>query len=848
MQQEDKLKSKGTKKKKKKKSTALGIFKIIFLIFISIIVLAGVAAGGVALAMIKTAPPLDVNAILTLNEPSTLYDDHDQYMDDVITDEKRTVISAKDMPANLKNAVVAIEDERFYKHHGIDPRRIIGSLYIDIMNKLKHTRGLHGASTITQQLLKNTVLNSDVTFKRKIQEMYLAIQLEKKITKEQILEAYMNTIFLGGRAHGVEAAANQYFNTDAKNLNLIQSAFIAGLTQSPSVYYPFSEASTKNPNIYLNRTKNVLDKMYENGYITKQQFDQAINDLNNKKLVFQKPSKASNRLNNEWFSLPAIEQVKKDLKDQYHYNDSEINNLLMYGGLKIYTTMDKTLQNSAQKVFNEDSSLAAVTSNDAKGIPQPQGSAVVVDYHTGEVKAIIGGRGNQPPRSYNRAAYNGSKAFLRPTGSSIKPLTVYSAAIDSGQATAATMIEDSPLPPEIGKLYGPPGQPYNPKNYDTEGFSGDVTVRQAIQRSINLVAIKLEHQIGLNTGVSYGSKFGLTFDNDDKSSIAALSLGELHHGANTLTMAAAYGTFGNNGLYTAPRLYRKVVDKRGLTILETKPANTKVLSPQAAFVMYDLLKGPTSPGGTAPNARFGDMPVAGKTGTSGDKKDFWFCGLTPYYSAAVWIGNDNPKTYSRGIYSSTAAGIWAKIMQAANKDKAVKDITKPDGIVSASICMDSGKIPTDLCSRDPRGNRVVTDIFVSGTVPTTLCDAHIEASVNKINGKLANANTPKDLIETRVFIKRQYASSDDQQYVLPTESDDMKPEQNTSGNKENTGDKNTGTNQGTEQGDDEDTNTNKGNNTGGNNTGGNNSGNTGGNANNGTTDNPPKDSNGTVSH
>lgn len=755
-------------KKKKKKKTSFKVLKIVLITLLSIIILSGVALGGVVLAIINTAPPLDVNEILTLNEPSIIYDSNDKYMDNVITDEKRTVVSIKDMPDNLKHAFVSIEDERFYTHKGVDPRRLAGVVYIDIMNKIKHVNTLQGASTITQQLISNTLLSKEVTIKRKVQEMYLALELEKRLSKDQILEAYMNTIFLGGTAHGVEAAANQYFNKSVKDLSLIECAYIAGVPQSPSVYYPFSDSAKKNPSVYLNRTKSVLSKMYENGYIKKDQYDAAIKDLSDKKLAFQQPSATANKMNYEWFSLPAIVQVKNDLKAQYHYNDSEINSLLMYGGLKIYTTMDRSLQDAAKKVLDDNKNYGNLS-------VQPQASAVIMDYHTGEVKTIIGGRGEQPARSFNRAAFNGSKEFLKPVGSSIKPLTVYSAAIDSNLATAATVVEDSPLPEEIGKKYGPPGQPYNPRNYETGYFSGDVTIREAIKKSINLVAIKLEDKIGLKTGAAYGEKYGLPLVNQDKQSISALSLGQLTYGSNTLTMAAAYGVFGNNGVYTEPRLYRKVVDKRGITILETKPNTRKVLTPQSAYIMFDLLKGPTSEGGTAPNARFSSMPVVGKTGTSGDKQDFWFCGLTPYYSGAVWIGDDKPKKHD-DISSATSAGIWQKIMAEAHKNLPVKDIERPSGIVTATVCADSGKIPTDLCAKDPRGNRTITDIFAEGTVPASLCDAHVEAKINKLNGKLANENTPPDLIETRIFIKKEYADGDkDKPYILPTEYDDTKP-------------------------------------------------------------------------
>jgi penicillin-binding protein 1A len=700
--------------KRRKKASPNKAFKITLITILSLFILASVACFGVVLAIIQNAPPLDVNQILTLNEPSVLYDNKNQFMDVVVTNEQRTVIEGKNMPQNLKNAFVSIEDERFYKHGGIDLRRIAGVIFIDVKNKIKRQSGVQGASTITQQLLKNTLLSSELTFKRKIQEMYLAVQLEQHLTKDQILEAYMNTIYLGGRSWGVEAASEQYFNIKAKDLNLIQCAFIAGMPQSPSVYYPFSNAAKKNPLVYLNRTQTVLKKMYENGYITGVQYNGAINDLNNNKLAFQPQVEISNKLNFEWFTSPAIEQVKRDLKTQFHYNDTEVQHLLMYGGLKIYTSMDRDMQISTGKALDSDSVLGVSSTTDKNGITQPQASAVVMDYHSGEVKAIIGGRGEQPPRSFNRAA---SEKYLRPSGSSIKPLSVYSASIDSKQATAATVVDDSPLPDNIANMYGSNGVPYNPKNDDWE-YMGNVTLRTAITKSRNLVAVKLENLIGLKTGIDYAEKFGLTLDEHDKTSIAALSLGELHHGTNPLTMSAAYGVFGNNGNYTAPKLYTKVLDRNGKVILENKTATRKVLSPESSYIMYDLLKGPVSPEGTGPKANFGGMPVRGKTGTSGNNKDFWFCGLTPYYSAAVWIGNDDDTVCESGS-SNKAAGAWAAIMQPIHENLSPSDLQIPSGITTASICANSGKLATSACYAD---HTAYNEVFLQGTEPSEYCN------------------------------------------------------------------------------------------------------------------------------
>lgn len=654
---------------------------------------------------------------MNLNEPSVLYDDSNETMDVVVTPQQRTVISFDNMPQNLKNAFISIEDERFYKHSGIDLKRIIGVIFIDIKNKITGNDNLQGASTITQQLVRNIFLSSDVSFKRKLQEMYLSIKLENKLSKDEILGAYMNTIYLGGRALGVEAASQQYFRKSAKDLNLIECALIAAIPQSPSVYYPYSDNAKKDPSIYLNRTKSVITKMYENGYISQSQYTTAIKDISEGNLNIKPEPTVSNTYNYEWFTVPVISQVKKDLKSKYKYTDEQINNLLMYGALKIYTTMDKDLQRKTEDTITNNSIFQNSTT-DENGILQPEASAVVMDYHSGEVKALVGGRGTQPARSFNRAA---SENYLKAPGSSIKPLTVYSPAINSQQFTSASIFEDSPLSNEMANKYASNGEPYQPKDDDYIG--GNMTLRTALMHSINLVAVKLEDKLGLETASEYAEKFGITLDEHDRSSIAALSLGELHHGTNTLTMAAAYGVFGNYGTYTTPKLYTKVEDRNKKILLQNKTQTKTVLSSQTAYILYDMLKGPVSAEGTGYNANFGNMAVRGKTGTSTDGKNLWFCGLTPYYSAAVWIGNDdNSVLNDNSLNSNSAARLWADIMSPFHENLESKELEMPSGVVTAAICSESGKLASSNCYKDLTGSKVYNELFIEGTVPTSYCN------------------------------------------------------------------------------------------------------------------------------
>jgi len=754
---------------KKKKGTGKKVFKNLVFTLLIIGLIAIVATGGIILAMIKTAPTLDINEFRKLDEITILLDSSGNYMDENNNSERRINESISRIPLKLQDAFISIEDSRFETHPGIDIKRLGGAILNDIKIKLfGGSQSLQGASTITQQLVKYRIFLEDsmenrTSLKRKVQEIYLSLQIERVLTKSQILETYLNTIYLGGNAHGVEAASEQYFSKSIQDLTLKETAFIASAAQNPSVSYTMASKANKNNKAFdSNRTKAVLDNMYKYNKISKVQFDSAMDQ----ELKFKFPEKKT-KMNYESFSKPVILQVTKDLMKQYNISEKEAYSMLMYDGVKIYTTMDKNMQDTSQKLIN-----APMKSPQAN----LQASCVIMDYHTGEVKAIIGGRdafGQKPqgPGSYNRAA---SLDYLRAPGSSIKPLTVYGPAIDSKIATASTVIEDSPVPASVG---------YNPKN-SPDKYRGYLTLRDCLKYSVNVAAVKIENMIGINTGFSYGERFGLQLEGTDKTSLSAMSLGELTDGTNPLTMADAYGVFGNSGNRTTPRLYTKVVDRTGKVLLETKLETTPVLTPQSAYIMYDLLKGPVSPGpdgGTGPSAVFSDMPVRGKTGTSSNSRNLWFVGLTPYYSAAVWIGTDMGDPIQQ-MGSNDAAQLWGNIMKKAHASLPVKEIEKPSGISTLSVSKDSGDIPTDLTYEDPRGNRVYSELFIDGTQPTTLDSIHVSAKVTRDpNGKyvLASEFTPLWKIETKVFIKRNYSPNVhllDSAFVLPKTVDTFSKE------------------------------------------------------------------------
>ncbi len=744
-----------------------------FLIFLLAIFLIGaITVFGFTFAIIKTSPPLTIEAVTDLDQASQLFDADGEFMDEVLKAEKRYVISLDEMPLQLRNAFIAIEDERFYQHSGIDIQRIISAVITDIKKILNKQSGLHGASTLTQQVIKNNILTNEVSVVRKIREIYLALELEKQMSKDQILEIYLNTIFVGGNAYGVEAGALQYFSKNAKDLTLAQSAFLAGSTQHPTKYYS-SAVNSEDSQFYKNRAITVLNKMLELGYIGQEDYNKAVEEINTDKIGFD-IKKVNDSYNYEWFARPVVEELTKDLKEVYGYTDEEVKLHLRNDGLKIYTTMDKSLQDHAQYVLDNATSYINLAEwTDENGIIQPQMSAVVIDFKTGHTKAIIGGRGDQDANSYNRAA---SDKFLRSIGSTTKPLTAYTPLIDLKLGHAGTGVEDSPLSKELSSKYGG----WNPTNEVKNNFIGYTNVRYSLERSINLSAIKIVDKVGTKNALEYGQKFGLHYNENSKDSIATLALGQFNNdpnnldGGNPLILASAFSVFANGGILTEPITYTHVVDKNGKVILENKPEKTQVVSPETAYIMYDLLKGPVERYSSRP-AKFGDIPVVGKTGTTENIKDLWFAGTTPYMAAAIWIGADKPTEltdkYGKKPFSgSTASALFGKIMEKAHESLPPVEIPRPENIVSANICSVSGLLTTQYCASDPRGSKVYTELFIKGTVPTHTCDVHVPVTINSLTGAIATANTPEYLKETRVFLNRKYTPSvylSDQKYVAP---------------------------------------------------------------------------------
>ncbi|SHJ12378.1 transglycosylase domain-containing protein [Lutispora thermophila] len=710
---------------KKKKTSLNKILKITVLILLLIVFIGAGIALGIAYSWISSAPPLDTEEVFNLNQTTYIVDEEGNVIDKLHANENRSIVSLDKIPKHLQNAFIAIEDKRFYKHNGIDIQRIIGSAIEDI----KQRKLAHGGSTITQQLIKNVYLTRDKLWKRKVIEMYYAIQLERQFTKDQILEAYLNTIGLGGNnIAGVQEAALYYFGKDVSNLTLAESAVIAGITNLPSAYSPYLnyERSMQRKNL-------ILSEMLKQNMISRAEYDEAIAQE-------IKLAKIEKEVETTYFADMVIKDVISAFQEKLGYSKEEAERKVFNGGLKIVSTIDTKIQNIMEDTFN-NAQLFPKSTEDENGTLQPEAAMVIIDNNTGHIKAVMGGRSSKVRRGLNRATQS-----PRQPGSSIKPLAVYTPALDNGY-TAATVIDDSPV------TFGN----YSPNNY-SRNFNGLVTVREAIQSSLNVVAVKIVQDIGVQRSVEYLEKFGISTivktGSKTDLNLPALALGGMTKGIKPVELAAAYTVFPNKGVYTKPVSFTKVLDRHGNVILDNTPEKHRVISEQVAYMMVDIMKGVIK-GGTGGNAALSNMPVAGKTGTTSDMKDAWFAGYTPYYTAVVWMGHDEPKAmnFTGGSYP---AKLWKAVMQEVHKDLKRKEFEKPDGLVAVNICTESGKRPSELCALDPRGATIRSELFIKGTEPPvdSICDIHVIKDICTISNKLASEYCPIESVQSKVFTQR----------------------------------------------------------------------------------------------
>ncbi len=720
------------------------IFKVVSIVMIFILI-AGVGIGGGTLfGYIKNTEDLNLDNF-KLNFTSFVYyidaeTNQPVEMERLYSEENRVWVNIDKIPKHVQNAFVAFEDQRFWKHPGFDIKRTVQAT----INYIFKGDSSYGASTIPQQLIKNLTGDDEVSPRRKVQEIWGAVQLSQKYSKEQILEYYLNTIFLSQGCNGVQSAANTYFGKDVSELSLAESASIAGITQFPTHYDPF-----QNPENNKEKQIIILDKMLELGYINKEEYEQAINE----ELHFVKGVKQERLSKQSYFVDQVIADVVKDLVEQKNYTEQMAYKLLYTGGLKIYSTIDPEIQSAMDKVFQDDNFFKSDNFPTFRDDLQPEASMLIMDPYTGEIKGIVGGRGDKTAkRTLNRATQT-----LRQPGSSIKPIGVYAPGIEYGYITSGTVIDDVPV------TYGN----WSPRNYGGD-YRGLTTVRKGIELSRNIVAVKVLDMIGVDTSFEFLENLGIStlVENEKRADgkvytdklYNSLALGGLTDGISVMEMTASYAPFANRGIYTRPYTYTKVLDHEGNVILEKERSSHIAMSEQTAFLMTKNLEGVVTQG-TATSAKLSNnMPAAGKTGTTSSFKDKWFIGYTPYYSGGVWYGFDKPRdmTQISNLYykPNPASVIWGAVMDEIHKNKVVKQFPEPSGIVKVEICQDSGMLPNKYCNQDPRGSRTYTEYFKKGTEPTEKCTVHVLEKVDKNNNLLANKYCPPHLVEERVFIKR----------------------------------------------------------------------------------------------
>ena len=736
-----KVKGKKGKKSKNKNPKRRKIIKITLLVILLAILIATGVMFGMIYGIVKEAK-LDVSELVLKYENSVLLDSEGNTLAVLIGTENRVPVKLSEMSPYLRKAFVDIEDERFYEHSGVDVKRTIGATVKYALSKIGIGSANYGGSTITQQTIKNITEEDDRTWQRKVKEIARAHYIEQELSKDQILELYLNLIFMGGNTniYGVEVASKYYFSKSAKDLSLAESAFLAGINNTPNSYNPFVEDNEKVLERIKNRTTTVLNKMKELGSVTSEEYEVAMAEVQ-EGLKFNKGTIVQNVYS--YHTDAAIEQIIRQIMKEKDLNHDAAQLYLYGGGYTIYTTQDTKLQN----VMNEEAQKSKYMNT--KDGEASQAGMVLLDHKNGHVLAVMGGLGEKT----TSMGFNRGTQLVKQTGSSMKPLAVVAPGIDSGVITAATVYDDVPY-----KTY---------KNYDNR-FKGLLTTRYAIEDSRNIPMLKAIQTIGTEKSLEFCKNLGFS-KLDEKDNNISFALGGLTHGASPLEMAVAYGTIANDGVYIEPTFYTKVVDGDGNIIFEPHQETRTVMSSSAAYVVKEILTQPVK-SGTATACAISGMSVAAKTGTTNDDYDRWLCGFTPYYTAATWYGYDNNRTVS-GWSLSPATQIWSSIMKQAHTGLSGKTFaeTRPSNVTTATVCRDSGLLPNENCKDDPRGNRTYTEYFVKGTVPTKQCKTHVKVKICKQSGLLANEFCED--VEEKVFITRNpkdtgWHSATDAKYML----------------------------------------------------------------------------------
>jgi len=713
------------------------ILKFIFLLA----VVGAIITAGLVIYAARSLPDWDPQ-LLTGAKTTLVYDDKGNVAAELHAEENRTEIAFNEVPEELKQAFISTEDQDFYKHHGVTIKGISRAIFRNVQSG--DLTG-QGASTITMQLARNAFLNFDKEWERKIKEMILAFKIEANFSKDEIFSMYLNKIYFGSGAYGVQAAAQTYFGKDVTELNLAECALLAGLPQNPNVINPFMSVEKAEA-----RQKIVLNNMVACGYIDQKTADEA----SQLELVFNQ-SIAQN-VKYGYFTDAVIEEAIAILEDLEIYDDS--NNAIYKAGLKIYSTMNSDMQNYAESLYQNNANFPT----ESKNGQLIQSAMVLMDHSNGDIKAIMGGRKYEQKRGFNRA----TSAYRQP-GSSIKPLTVYSPALEAG-IMPYYVLDDSPISFKIGNSV------WSPKNYDLSN-RGLITMRTAVQYSINTYAVQLLDQVGIGTSFDFGKSLGLELVDSPGTndlSLAPLALGGLTKGATPVQMAAAYGAIGNGGMYVKPHFITKIVDENGKELYNHELKLKRAMTDQTSWLMTSMLQTVTE-AGTGTNAKVPGVPTAGKTGTSESYMDSWFCGFTPGYSVAVWMGYDEHLTMNSVYGGGYPAKIFRAMLQKAHQINNPPALKMPGGIVQVQVCSKSGLLPSENCPEEA----IISEYSRKDCIPTETCAVHEILYICPESGKLASKYCPNP--EMKAMVKTREGSVDEDR--IPTEKCDIHTEANFSG-------------------------------------------------------------------
>ncbi len=738
-------------------SVAVNVLRVLAIVLLMLI-LAGVGVVlGIARAYVDTAPSLDLTLIDEQAQTSFIYDASGALITDYKGTQNRVMVSISQMPENLRHAFVAVEDARFYTHNGVDIKRILGALIQNFV-----TGSQQGGSTITQQLIKNTILSSEQSYKRKIQEAYLAMQLENEYSKDQILESYLNTIYLGENYYGVYTAAQGYFGKELKDLSLRECAMLAGMCTNPYYYNPRRNFYTRQSEttdyaaITNNRTDYALRMMYENQFITREEYMAALDPATARVL---ESAADSGLYDYVYYVEYAISDVVQTLLEINHlentsHNRNLMENELRTGGYHVYLCLDPEIQRTVEDVvYNyknypalRDPADSVYRARNSDGtydeIEQPQAAAVVLDYRSGELKAIVGSR-TAPTR---RKTLNRASDMNMPVGSSIKPIAVYAPAIEIYGLGGGGVVYNMPLP-ITGYLDGS-GRETWPQNYGGSSYRGPETLRTALMKSDNTAAAyALMNYVGLENSYNCLKSLGVSERHINKTPFG-LALGS--SGITPIEMAVAYGVLANGGVYQEPLTFLGIADSSNNVIYDAHANQRRyqVFKPSTAWLTVDMMKDAVK-SGTATKAQIKGQTVAGKTGTNSEQKGVFFAGMTGWYAGTVWIGHDNYKALSsKTTGGNSAAALWQTFMSRIHQEKGLanRDIMEGSasdyGLVRVTTCVVSGQLATEACRQDVNGYGVTTDYWPAGSAPTHECQMHALMNVCAASGMLAGDGCP----------------------------------------------------------------------------------------------------------